>query len=365
MKQALGYILICVVSVLASLHSFEYYLWLVEYKDSVRGSFNEALQLRADGEKTFPLLLPASYAQLHPEAQFIPLAGPSRVEMLGANESGFWPRFKTDEFGFNNPSGAHGASPDILLIGDSFTQGVTVRNSDNVAGQLTKSGWRVVNLGQGGSGPLFELAILRQYGLRLHPRHVVWMFFGGNDFADLDFERTLSKLWSPPPDSNEKGLIERRDLTDQLWDSYLSTKIKQVPDIKRTDFLRFLRLARTRTLVLSTLSMPAPSRVSGELVSLLISIVATARNESEAVGCRFTFVYLPVPSSWPSVHKTVYKKDWEATKRLLGASGVSIVDFDVDIQRHPDPSSLWYKGGHLNPAGYALLAQSIAETLGR
>ena len=88
-------------------------------------------------------------------------------------------------------------------------------------------------------------------------------------------------------------------------------------------------------------------------------------SESEAEGSRFTFVHLLVPSGWSSVYKTVSKEDWEATKRSLAASGVSIVEVDVDIQRHPDPSSLWYKRGHLNPAGYALLTQSIAETLGR
>src|SRR5262249_27538105 len=251
-RQIILPILISAISALGGVYLFEYYLWSGEYKREVQGSFNEALKLRDNGEKIFPLLLPTAYIQLHPDAEFLPLAGPSRVEMLGANETGFWPKFTTDEFGFNNPPGAHAPTPDILLSGDSFTHGVTLRNSDNLAGQLAKNGWRVTNLGQGGSGPLLELAILRQYGLHLHPKHVVW-FYAGNDFADLDFERTVSSLSLRQMDFNKRELAERRDLTDQVWQSYLGTKIAQAPDFKRTSFLRFLRFARTRTLVLSAL----------------------------------------------------------------------------------------------------------------
>ena len=132
MRQLLLASVICVISVVASLLAFEYLLWAAEDKDGVQGSFNEALRLRSEGQQVVPLILPTMYIRRHPEAPFVPLAAPSQVEMIGVNENGFWPRFRTDEFGFNNSLGAHSKSPDILLVGDSFTQGITVRNTDNL-----------------------------------------------------------------------------------------------------------------------------------------------------------------------------------------------------------------------------------------
>jgi lysophospholipase L1-like esterase len=61
----------------------------------------------------------------------------------------------------------------------------------------------VANLGQYGYGPLEELAVLRRFGLPLHPRTVIWMFFEGNDLNDvLRYRkasvrgRTPQRFWS-------------------------------------------------------------------------------------------------------------------------------------------------------------------------
>ena len=130
--------LICALSVLLGVYAYEYLLWTKEYKYNVEGSFNEALRLRAHGEDVVPLLFPHLYISKNSGSPFLPLSGPSRANMVGVNESGFWPRLLTDEFGFNNLPDAHQANPDILLIGDSLTQGMNVESFDNLAGQLAK-----------------------------------------------------------------------------------------------------------------------------------------------------------------------------------------------------------------------------------
>jgi hypothetical protein len=57
-----------------------------------------------------------------------------------------------------------------------------------------QSGYKVLNLGQGGSGPLIELGILGEYALPLRPKRVVWPFYEGNDFINLTNELGVDLL---------------------------------------------------------------------------------------------------------------------------------------------------------------------------
>ena len=111
--------------------------------------------------------------------------------------------------------------------------------------------------------------------------------------------------------SKNETLAERRDKTDKLWSTFLSSLIIQAPGVRTTDTLRFMRAARTRTVLRSRLSQREEAPVSDELISLLASIVATARAESEAVGSAFTFVYLPPPLGFSAVDNGVLRKDWK------------------------------------------------------
>lgn len=96
----------------------------------------------------------------------------------------------------------------------------------------------------------------------------------------------------------------------------------------------------------------------------MASVVAAAKKETGAVGSKFTFVYLPVPLSWPIAQRNVSREAWEKAKREFAASSISIVDFGLSIGHHPDPSSLWMMpGGHYSPAGYGLLARSVTDAV--
>lgn len=89
-----------------------------------------------------------------------------------------------DRNGFRNPADLESA--DIVLIGDSFVEGLTVTYAELVTTQLARlQGTVVANLGQSTYGPLQELIVLKRYALPLHPRTVVWMFFEGNDLQDV------------------------------------------------------------------------------------------------------------------------------------------------------------------------------------
>ncbi len=91
---------------------------------------------------------------------------------------------KYDQHGFRNQVDLK--SSDTVVIGDSFVEGLTVRNEQLMTSILAQLRGKVVaNLGQSAYGPLEELVVLKRYGLPLRPRTVVWMFFEGNDLQDV------------------------------------------------------------------------------------------------------------------------------------------------------------------------------------
>ena len=105
---------------------------------------------------------------------------------------------KYDQNGFRNQIDLESA--DMVVIGDSFVEGLTVRNEQLMTSVLAQLRSEVVaNLGQSAYGPLEELVVLKRYGLPLRPRTVVWMFFEGNDLGDVTgYQQAMRKkpnLW--------------------------------------------------------------------------------------------------------------------------------------------------------------------------
>ena len=97
--------------------------------------------------------------------------------------------YDSDRYGFNNPNDQWDVKEiNYLLLGDSFTQGYCVKEPNDIASNLRKlANGSVLNLGQGGTGPLIQYAILREY-LSKKVQNIVWLYFEGNDNADLQTE---------------------------------------------------------------------------------------------------------------------------------------------------------------------------------
>lgn len=352
-----GIVLLSVIAFLGTLYGFESILWIRRHRTNVQAAEARKKLRTEQSGKNEQALLPFYYAKAHPDADWLPLSGPSNSWSLGQNENGYWPKFKTDELGFNNPPGSHVPNPDIVLVGDSMVHGITIRNSENLAGQLRSDGFRVTNLGQGGSGPLLELAIFREYALPLHGKDLVWVFYSGNDFTDLEFEKGVKALSVQASRVVNPDVEARARRTDAVWTQFLN---EVSPPEAQNNILQFLLLERTR----SRLFVTKPQRTPRGDVDQIISIVRTAKAESEAAGSTFTFVYLP-PAGVQTPFE-VYSQDGLAVVQGLRAAGIRVVDFSEAIHKDPKPESLYSSGrigGHYGPKGYALLAKTVAAAV--
>ena len=89
---------------------------------------------------------------------------PKNAEIIYCDEGSGLIKFKTNKLGLRETSLQDLNSPiDTLVLGDSFVEGACVDKPFDISSQLaTLSQKNVLNLGRQGSGPLFQLALLRE-----------------------------------------------------------------------------------------------------------------------------------------------------------------------------------------------------------
>lgn len=98
------------------------------------------------------------------EPTIVPLAGRSRSTTVACNEQGEYLIIESDRYGYNNPDHVYAATSPVLILGDSFAFGFCVQPGHDVGSQLRARDVEAINLGYPGTGPLIQLAQLREYG---------------------------------------------------------------------------------------------------------------------------------------------------------------------------------------------------------
>ena len=137
-----------------------------------------------------------------------------------------------------------------LIFGDSFAHGDCVNRPNDIASVIrnnTKSG--VINLGMGGTGPLIQYSILREY-LPRNTKNIIWLYHEGNDNQELEIEMKDSFLKKYLLDENFtqnlKDIQATIDLSNKkiLKDEFNKTKDKT----KLVYIFDFLKLKKIRAI---------------------------------------------------------------------------------------------------------------------
>jgi hypothetical protein len=194
---------------------------------------------------------------------------------------------KYDRNGFRNPVDLKSA--DTVVIGDSFVEGLTVRDDQLMTSVLAKlRGEVVTNLGQSAYGPLEELVVLKRYGLPLRPHTVVWMFFEGNDLQDV------------------MGYRQAMRNTPSFWRAFVARSFTRsaLYEVKYLISPPAKRLGEKRSAVLQTPNgqqasvyfvYPSKSLTKEDLIALddTADTLANAYRLVVAQGSRLVFVFVP------------------------------------------------------------------------
>ena len=126
--------------------------------------------------------------EIAPGEVVVPLGGvpnvPTAVWVTQSDEPDI---YLSDRFGFRNPDKVWD-TPHVRLaaVGDSFTFGAQSTIENSIVGRLRSLEPSTVNLGNGGNGPLTELATIREYLTPAKPEIVIWFYYRNDLEQDLD-----------------------------------------------------------------------------------------------------------------------------------------------------------------------------------
>ena len=168
---------------------------------------------------------------------FFPLSGLSNKKTIFCNESGYFSKYYSDKYGFNNPSEEWDKEKQIILIGDSYIHGACVNEGKDLASNLrkfTQNG--VLNLGYSGNSTLIQLATIREY-LKKDSSKVI-LFFFENDLEELSYEIKNNFLIQY---INDNSFFQNLKDKQKIVDNKNHYKIKKNISQKNNTFQTYLK----------------------------------------------------------------------------------------------------------------------------
>ncbi|APX91399.1 hypothetical protein BV394_16025 (plasmid) [Brevirhabdus pacifica] len=291
--------------------------------------------------------------QLHERPAFYHLGNVARSRILFCDEAGYWASWISDEIGFRNPAGQLGGAVDYILLGDSFTEGACEAEADTFAGQFRAAGQRVMNLGRGGSGPLFQLATLREFGPLVRARQVVWFVFAGNDMANLREEKTTPLIRYLEDPAYSQDLAGRRDEVSARLEHFLDRQVAL--DLERREQGRELPYAAQgygETLDI----IEAREKEAG----LFGQVAAAILRQTRAQGAALRIVLLEHPSE--GYPHDIQDSTAGAVRGFAEKAGVPLLHVDrAALAAEPDLYTP--VGSHFGAEGYRRIAGRVQAWL--
>ena len=296
---------------------------------------------------------------------FLPLTGQSNIQTVYNNENGKYCIYKSDRYGFNNPDYIWDEEKiDIALIGDSYTHGSAVDQGLDIAGQLRiLMNKNVLNLGVGGSGPLIQLSVFSEYIKKIKPKKVIWIFYLGNDFENLNFEKNYPIFLEYLYKNLDQNLIQRQSEIDS-WLSLLFSKLEKEKMNKKRSFLT---LPAVRNLIHKSLVTKDIQKIKEEFldVDLLDKILIKVKNDIDSWGGELIFVNMVGYNELIIKNKFNNKKKIKL-KEVLNKNKIPMIDIENFLKKKKELISLFplqMEGGHYTAEGYHYIANRISESL--
>lgn len=358
----------------------------VEFDTRMR--LDVTLDLRAESELAVPAVPPRHYLEERPDGrvvstirldgeELVPLGGLSNATTVLCNESGDYVIYTADEHGFRNPPGTWDVEPEIVAIGDSYTEGFCVDADSSFVGRIRTRHPRTLNLGFGGSGPLFQLAQLEEYVRPLEPDHVIWFYFEGNDHWDLLLEGDNEVLLRYLREEGfRQNLRERQDEVDRVYLEMVEAAIEEELHQRRhpeedrwweprqlvravTRPARFPTIRQTLGLIEADDGSMPPGLLR---LDLFREIAAHFAEAVDSWGGTLTFVYLPSRNSFIAERVYPYDEIMSVVRELE----IPTVDLLEVFRQHEDPLDLFpfRRFGHYNEEGHALVAETVMREAG-
>lgn len=136
---------------------------------------------------------------------------------------------KSDNFGFkNSKTWGFDDAKDFIFLGDSFTYGSDVAHGESFFDNFKKKYPNSINLGCGGTGPIIQKGIFREYVGHIKPKYLIWSLYLGNDI-NSDLSSEYNSFYKNYLNSNfQQSLYLKQNILDKLiidsWNENITKK---------------------------------------------------------------------------------------------------------------------------------------------
>ena len=300
----------------------------------------------------------------------LPFSGISNSQTIYCNENGNYSIYQSDRYGFNNPDEEWNENEiEYLLVGDSYVKGACVNRPNDIGSSLRYlSSKSVLNLGQGGIGPLIEYAILREY-MKNNVKKVLWFYYEGNDIKELLLEKKNNILNHYLNNSKyTQDLKFKQKEIDKLLINFIKKeeviynkkiKVKKNKNFI-SNFIKFIKITNTRRLLIYSTSSKAKSDEI-LLKSEFKNILHLSKKLVEENSSQLFFIYLPEFSRYKFKNKNF---NYNVVKDIVKELDIPFIDIHGEVfKKNKNPLKFFpYElNGHYNSEGYKKVSEFIYQ----
>jgi hypothetical protein len=302
------------------------------------------------------------------ELGLLPLSNVSNVMVAECNEGTGYLQYRSDEFGFNNPSGVAAGPADVAVIGASLALGHCVPPSTSAVDRVRARFPRTANFGVAGSRVLSHLGVFREYVEPLEPPVVVWVL--NLNFAEPRAETSQPILMRYLKDESfSQGLRQRQHEVDSfVREVVVPVSLRRDRDLREKidaastlPLDRVIKLTEVRGIVRAGIATERPL----ERPDLSTFALAVDRVAETVAGWGGKLIVVIAPSYQTSVGRGVDVLRYEAISDVLRDAGVNVVDGAALFAAEPDFRSLYTlrMDNHPSERGHALLGEAIVAAI--
>ena len=286
--------------------------------------------------------------------KIFPFSGVSNTLTINCNENGYYSKYQSDRYGFNNPDSEWDKKEiEYMLLGDSFAHGFCVNRPNDIASLLRNlSKKSVLNLGYAGNGPLIEYATLKEY-IKPNVKKIIWFYYEGNDIKDLgkevNSEILIKYLTNYDFTQNLKNKQNEIDFTVKDYLSYHYNKSIRLYLSLKKGFANYFKENNNEK-----------KNDTSELLKNFYKIMKFTKRISLENNSELFFVYLPEIKRYKQDN---YKNDnYTQIKKIVKNLDIAFIDIDKEIfQNETSPLKLFPFEifPHYTIEGYRKVTKSI------
>tara|TARA_Y100000590_G_scaffold49343_1_gene52199 strand:- start:1249 stop:2562 length:1314 start_codon:yes stop_codon:yes gene_type:complete len=310
------------------------------------------------------------------ENYLISFSGISNSKIIFCNEDDFFSTYTSDRNGFNNPDYVWDEKIlDVVVIGDSMTHGACVNEGNDIASYVRKiSKLNAINLGWKRTGTLNQYARYLEF-IDKKPRYIFWIYHE-SDLIELEEEMKNDLLLSYYENEEfRQNLKDKRTEIDFLikkkHEDFMQTSFNTKKINKYKNFLDFLKLYKTRQLVLYKLSGIIKSNKKtyypddNKALNFYFNTIDKMKKITDENNTKLVLVYLPVIEYGFSKKVNRLNNIKQKIINKAEENNIGFIDIESSIKESFFVPGILYPkqhpGNHFNKLGYKFIAEKIVE----